>query len=77
MPSIAHEAPVALFRNRPSLAPELLRDALHVEVPRYSQIRFESAQLSELTPAAYSADLVVLLVDGVPVLAIVIEVQPC
>jgi len=75
MPSILHEAFVALFRNRPSLAAELLRDVLHARIPAYREIRFESAQLSEVVPAEYRADLVVLLLDGVPVLAIVVEVQ--
>jgi len=75
MPSMLHEALVALFRNRPELAPELLRDVLHVPLPAYSEIRFESAQLSDVMPADYRADLVVLLVKAVPVLAVVVEVQ--
>jgi hypothetical protein len=37
MPSQLHEALLLLFRNRPSLAPELLRDALHVELPEYTE----------------------------------------
>ena len=35
----------------------------------------ESSDLSDLAPAEYRADLVVLLVDGKPVLGIVVEVQ--
>jgi hypothetical protein len=64
VPSILHEALVALFRNRPSLAPELLRDALHVEVPDWSEIRFENAELSEVVPAESRADLVLLRMNG-------------
>jgi hypothetical protein len=64
-----------LFRNRPALAPELLREALHVELPAYSEVRLESAELTDVVPAEYRADLVVLLVDGKPVLGIVVEVQ--
>ena len=30
MPSTSHEALVLLFRNRPTLAAELLRDVFHV-----------------------------------------------
>ena len=75
MPSLSHEALVLLFRNRPELAPELLREALGVELPAYTEVRIESADLTEIVPAEYSADLVVLLVDGKPVFAIVIEVQ--
>lgn len=75
MPSQLHEALLLLFRNRPELAPELLRDALGVELPAYSEVRVESADLTEVVPAEYRADLIVLLVDGKPVLAIVVEVQ--
>jgi hypothetical protein len=75
VPSLAHEALLLLFRNRPELAPELLRDALHIALPAYSEVRLESTELTDISPAEYRADLVVLLVDGKPVLGIVIEVQ--
>jgi hypothetical protein len=75
MPSQLHEVLLQLFRNRPELAPELLRDALHQELPRYTEARIDSADLSEVQPAEYRADLVVLLLDGVPVFGIVVEVQ--
>ncbi len=38
-------------------------------------IRLESAELTDVKPAEYRADLVVLLCDGEPVLGIVVEVQ--
>ena len=75
MPSLSHEALLLLFRNRPELAPELLRDALHVSLPPYAEARIESAELTDVVPTEYRADLVVLLVDGRPVLGIVVEVQ--
>lgn len=75
MPSFLHEALLLLFRNRPELAAELLRDALGVELPAYTEARIESAELTDIEPAARYADLVVLLVDGKPVLGIVVEVQ--
>jgi hypothetical protein len=75
VPSLQHEALLLLFRNRPALAPELLRDALHVPVPTYSEAHLESSDLTDLSPAEYRADLVVLLVEGKPVLGIVVEVQ--
>ena len=75
MPSLSHEALLLLFRNRPELAPELLRDALHVLLPSYTEVRLESAELTDVLPAEYRADLVVLLVEGRPVLGIVVEVQ--
>jgi hypothetical protein len=75
MPSLTHEAILQLFRNRPALAPELLRDALHVHLPAYTEARVESADFSQVAPTEYHADLVVLLIDDVPVLGIVVEVQ--
>jgi len=39
MPSHLHEALLTLFRNRPSLAPELLRDVLHVKLPAFQAVR--------------------------------------
>jgi hypothetical protein len=75
MPSLSHEALLLLFRNRPELAPKLLREALGLELPAYTEVRVESADLTEVVPAEYRADLVVLLVDGKPVLAIAVEVQ--
>lgn len=75
MPSQLHEMLLLLFRNRPALAPELLREVLGLELPAYSEVRLESADLTDVVPVEYRADLVVLLVDGNPVLGIVIEVQ--
>jgi hypothetical protein len=75
MPSLLHEALLLLFRNRPSLAPELLQLALNLDLPAYTEARIHSADLTEVQPAEYRADLVVLLIDDVPVLGIVVEVQ--
>jgi hypothetical protein len=75
MPSMLHETLLQLFRNRPELAPELLREALHVTLPPYSEARIESADLTDVQPTEYRADLVVLLYENQPVLGIVVEVQ--
>ena len=75
MPSQLHEALLQLFRNRPSLAPELLRDALHFELPAYTDVRIDAAELTDIQPAEYRADLVVLLLNGEPVLGIIVEAQ--
>ena len=75
VPSLTHEGLILLFRNRPELAPELLRDSLKITLPAYSEVRLESADITDVSPAEYRADLVVLLVDGKPVLGIVVEVQ--
>src|SRR5664280_367446 len=75
MPSQLHDVLVQFFRNRPELAPTLLREALGVALPSYTEARIESATLTNVLPAEYRADMVVLLIDGKPVLGIVIEVQ--
>ncbi len=75
MPSPQHEALLYLFRNRPALAPELLREALCEVLPQYSEVRIESADFTNLQAAEYRADLVVLLSHGKPVLGIIVEVQ--
>ena len=73
--SVTHEALVRLFRERPELVPELLRDALGVALPAYTEVRTDSADFTQAAPIEYRADLVVLLVDGKPVLGVVVEVQ--
>jgi hypothetical protein len=75
MASMLHEGLVLLFRNRPELAPELLRDALGLPLPHWTQARVESAELTQVVPTEYRADLVVLLLKGKPVFAIIVEVQ--
>ena len=52
MPSLSHEALLLLFRNRPELAPELLRDAQQVPLPAYSEVRLASSDLTDLVPAS-------------------------
>lgn len=76
MPSMRHECLVDLFKNRPSLAAELLADPLGVALPAYSEARVASIDLTEIKPAVYRADVVVLLLDGdKPVRVIIVEVQ--
>jgi hypothetical protein len=69
--SVLHEAIIELFRHRPVMAAELLRDSLAVPLPAFSEARIESATFTDLTPPEYRADLVVLLAHGDPVLGIV------
>ena len=75
MPTHLHESLLQLFRNRPEFAPDLLQKVLHQKLPAYSDARIDSAELNEVQPTEYRADLVVLLSHGGPVLGIVIEVQ--
>jgi hypothetical protein len=70
-----HDGLVALFRNRPTLAPELLQGPLGVALPVWSEARVESSDFTQVVTTEYRADLVVLLFKGKPVFAIVVEVQ--
>lgn len=80
MPSIAHEAIVALFQHRPALAVELLNAGFGVTVPDHARACLESGALSEIGPVEFRADAVVVLRDGedrdgIPVMAVIVEVQ--
>src|SRR5689334_25020424 len=76
MASMAHEVLVDLFKNRPSLGAELLSEALGVALPSYTEARLVSVDLTEIRPAEYRADVVVVLVDAnVPVWVLIVEVQ--
>jgi hypothetical protein len=76
MVSMRHECLVDLFRNRPSLAAEILVEVLGVELPAYDEARVASIDLTETQPAEYRADIVILLVEGgTPVRVIIVEVQ--
>jgi hypothetical protein len=70
-----HEALIELFRNRPQLAAEVLTDSLKIKLPEFTEARDESVDFTDIIPTEYRADLVILLKDGEPVQAIVIEVQ--
>ncbi|WP_438040891.1 hypothetical protein [Sorangium sp. So ce128] len=78
MPSVTHEALVELFKNRPTLAAEMLHDALGQPVPTFTEARVESSDLAEIVPSDRRADVVVVLLVGEqqrPAMAIVVEVQ--
>ncbi len=74
-PSFDHEATLSLFRSWPTLAPLLLSRGLGLELPEHDEARVFSENLTEVVPVSRTADLVVLLVRGEPVLGIVVEVQ--
>ena len=69
-----HEALIDLFRFRPQLAAEVLRDHLRVNIPAFSDVTIGEADFTS-PPIERRADLVVLLHEGRPVLVIVVEVQ--
>lgn len=75
-PSLDHEAFTELFRNRPSLAADLLTGRFGVDLPTWRHARLDSGDLTELVPTEYRADGVVVYTDDVdPVLAVVVEIQ--
>jgi Domain of unknown function (DUF4351) len=75
MLSYLHEVLLLLFRNNSKLAAELLQ-RLQVEVPPYSDVQIASADLTDLKPAEYRADLVLLLLhEARTALGIIVEVQ--
>jgi hypothetical protein len=75
VPSLLHEGIVALVREKPELAADLLRQLLHVAVPAFTEARLAEASLNDLVPTEYRADAVVLLVDGTPVFGIIVEAR--
>jgi hypothetical protein len=76
MASMAHEVLVDLFKNRPSLGAEILTEALGVALPSYTEARLISIDLTQIQPAEYRADVVVLLLNGnVPIWVLIVEVQ--
>ncbi|MEJ0035520.1 MAG: DUF4351 domain-containing protein [Gammaproteobacteria bacterium] len=75
MPSQLHESHLLLFRNQPTLAVELIRGALGVELPWFREARVVSADLTDIQPTEYRADMVIELSADEPVHGIVVEVQ--
>jgi hypothetical protein len=75
MPSLLHEGIIALVREKPELAADLVRELLHVPVPAFTEARLAEASLNDLVPTEYHADAVVLLLDATPVFGIIVEAQ--
>jgi hypothetical protein len=75
MPSHLHESHLLLFRNQPTLAAELISEALHGAIPSYRHARIGSGELTDVQPAEYRADLVIELHEDGPVFGIVLELQ--
>ncbi len=79
MLSIAHEAPLAVFRHAPALVPALLQEALALELPAFTAAELGDADFTQPLPAEFRADLVIRLVGAPPdrpaVLGIVVEIQ--
>jgi hypothetical protein len=75
-PSFEHEGYVRLFKDRPELPAELLRDVFGVDLGAYAEARAEPGEVTDLEPAKRHADLVTqFIVDRKPMRAVVVEVQ--
>ncbi|GAA2291364.1 hypothetical protein GCM10010402_57260 [Actinomadura luteofluorescens] len=76
MPSANHELPIALFRDQPALAPEILQAVSGIKPPEYEHISLGSECFNDDNPTEYRADSTVLLGDPKrPELAIIVENQ--
>jgi hypothetical protein len=76
VPSKEHELPLEMFRNRPQLAPQLLRTAFGIPIPDSDKVSLGSESYSESNPAEFRCDATVLVGDpNSPDLGIVVEVQ--
>ncbi len=61
MLSVLHQILVELFGRRPTLAPELLRDALGLALPSFDYVEVTNTDLSQVVPPEYRADQVLIL----------------
>jgi hypothetical protein len=75
MPSLLHEGLLALVRERPEFAVELVRDLFGIDVPPHQVARIGEASLNEVVPVEYACDLFVLLDAERPVYGITLETQ--
>jgi hypothetical protein len=76
MPSIDHELPLELIRNRPQLALELLRTVFGITTPAHGQVSLGSETYAEVNPAELRCDTTVIVGDPkAPALGIVVERQ--
>ena len=76
MPSFLHEILVELFRQRPALAPELLRACAGIRLES-ATTELGSIDLSQVAPTAYRSDSFTVLRDpeGAAIAAVIAEVQ--
>jgi len=76
MPSFDDEALVDLFRQRPTLALELMGGSLGISLPAHESVAIAESELGEVQPLETRTDLVVLLrQEQRVVFALAIEVQ--
>ena len=64
MPSLEHEAPLEVIRQQPDVVADLLRRVLpQLRLPARVTGALGSADMSQVAPAQYFADMVVVLSD--------------
>ena len=75
--SMEHAGLVEMFRANPRLVPQLLEASFGVELPAWETITVAEAELDQMAPIEFRADLVVELsgATGPPRLSAVLEVQ--
>ena len=76
VPSFLHEFLLEMFRKRAELAPELLRACAGIELEG-DTVEISSGDLSQIAPAEFRADAVVVLRDRARVVtaAVIVEIQ--
>ncbi|WP_344981826.1 hypothetical protein, partial [Streptosporangium fragile] len=76
MPSPQHDSLIQLFRDRPQLAVEILRDLLGQDLPATPLIRLESPTFNTRPSDDIEADLVIVLgPPPSPAHAVIVEIQ--
>ncbi|MEW2356721.1 hypothetical protein [Spirillospora sp. NPDC029432] len=76
MPTIDHEMPLEMVRNRPALVPELLRTMFDFDIAETSKSFLGSEALNDCDPREYRCDAAVMLGDPEkPSLGVIVEVQ--
>ncbi|WP_239319415.1 hypothetical protein [Planomonospora parontospora] len=76
MPSPRHDSLINLFRDRPQLAVEILRDLLGQELPATPLVRLENTTFNTRPSDDIEADLVVVMgPPTAPAHAIIVEIQ--
>lgn len=75
MPSLLHEEILDLLREAPDVLLEALRASGAITLPPFSRAEVRPGEIRELLPTERRIDLLVLLLDDTPVLALPIEIQ--
>lgn len=76
MPSEWHDAFVRLIKERPALAPKILREVMGVDLQPDSPVRLAPEVLNDRPSADLITDNMILVgPEGSPVRAVIVEVQ--